>query len=71
MSFKEERKKISFSVIVGAAKLIDVKQKPFLDNETNKQRFISLLSNFMKDSGINVRHAAAEADVLIVNVALE
>ena len=55
---------VSVSFIVGAEILIDVKQNPFLDNETNKQMFINLLSDFMKDSGINVWHAAADADVL-------
>ena len=68
---KRRGNKVSVPVIIGAEKLIDVDQKPFLDNESNKQRFIDLLSDSMEVSEINVYRAVADADVLIVNVALE
>ena len=63
--------KVSVPVIIGAEKLIDVNQKPFLVNKSNKQRFMDLLSDSMEVSEINVYRAVADADVLIVNVALE
>ena len=57
--------------MVGDEKLIDVQKKPFLANEINKQRFINLLGEKMIEAGIAVDHVEADADVLIVNVALE
>jgi len=57
--------------MVGDEKLIDVQKKPFLVNEINKQRFINLLGEKMMEAGIAVDHVEADADVLIVNVALE
>jgi hypothetical protein len=53
--------------MVGDEKLIDVQKKPFLANEINKQRFI----NFLGEKLMDVDHVEANADVLIVNVALE
>ena len=59
--------KVSVPIMVGDEKLIDVQKKPFLANEINKQRFI----NFLGEKLMDVDHVEANADVLIVNVALE
>ena len=43
----------------------------FLKNVENKQNFIYLLGTYLDVRGINVRYAESDADVLIVDTAVE
>ena len=42
----------------------------FLSNESNKQRFINVLSNALLEAGIETHHASGDADCMIVSTAL-
>ena len=48
-----------------------MKKGVFLSNKTNKQRFITLLSSHLQQSNIIVVNAEADADVLVVQTAIE
>ena len=48
-----------------------VKKELFLSNKRNKQRFINLLSAKMMEQQINVHHADDDADLLVVQTALD
>ncbi|KAF0717775.1 Uncharacterized protein FWK35_00027380 [Aphis craccivora] len=52
-------------------KPIPVKQEDFLSNPTNKTNFISLLDTKLQEKGIHTLQATDDADVLIVNTAVE
>lgn len=52
-------------------KPIPVKQEDFLSNPTNKTNFISLLETKLQEKGIHTLQATDDADVLIVNTAVE
>ena len=43
----------------------------FLANKDNKQRFIHLLSDHIKQEGISALHAKSDADTLIVQTAVD
>ena len=43
----------------------------FLKNVENKQNFMYLLGTYLEERGINVRYAESDADVLIVDTAVE
>ena len=47
-----------------------MKKDDFLANQTNKQRFINLLSDDLQRQHNDVLHARADADVLIVETAI-
>jgi len=47
-----------------------MKKDDFLANQTNKQRFISLLSDDLQRQPNDVIHARADAHVLIVETAI-
>ena len=47
------------------------KKDTFLGNTQNKQHFICLLGNFLTEKGLKVKHADADADLLIVTTAVE
>ena len=47
------------------------KKSEFLDNPSNKQRFINLLANTFKLAGIEVFNAKSDADTLIVATTIE
>ena len=44
-------------------------ENEFLANEDNKQRFIHLLSDHIKQEGMSALHAKSDADTLIVQTA--
>ena len=47
------------------------KKEMFLSNTKNKQNFICLLGDFLTEKGIKIKHADADADLLIVMTAVE
>ena len=47
------------------------KKDIFLSNTENKQEFINMLSSELVECGLETRHATDDADVLIVNTAVE
>jgi hypothetical protein len=47
------------------------KKDIFLTNTENKQQFINMLSSELVECGLETRHATDDADVLIVNTAVE
>ena len=47
-----------------------LKKEEFLSNTVNKQRFINMLASELEQYGCTVQHAAADADVLIVQTTL-
>ena len=50
---------------------LTMKKETFLTNNTNKQRFIYMLGKYLDREGCKVYHAPEDADVLIVNKAVE
>jgi len=56
---------------IGAGDMVRIMKKDcFLPNKSNKQRFINLLALHLKRRGINVLHAGADVDVLVVQTAV-
>ena len=51
--------------------IMNVKKDAFLSNTKNKQSFIFLLSRFLQQVGCQVSHAKGDADMLIVQTAIE
>jgi len=51
--------------------LLRGKKNAFLANTKNKQKFIYMLSDKLKESGIDTIHASADADVLVVKTAVQ
>ena len=51
--------------------VLKCKKRDFLNNTTNKQRFINLLAAKLKREGCSIHHAVSDADVLIVQTAVE
>jgi hypothetical protein len=47
------------------------KKESFLSNSENKQTFIKHLGSYLVDHDVTVRHAAGDADMLIVETAIE
>ena len=50
---------------------LTAKKKIFMLNQQNKQRFIELLSQQLQKANISVKHSDDDADLLIVQTALE
>lgn len=48
-----------------------MKKATFLSNNTNKQRFINMLGSYLEKKKYNVYHAPGDADLLIVQKAVE
>jgi len=55
----------------GPATPFKSKKDSFLSNSENKQTFIKHLGSYLVDHGVTVRHAAGDADLLIVEIAIE
>ena len=51
--------------------ILQSKKEEFLANVVNKQRFIYLLSEKLRQAGCNTVHATGDADLLIVKTAVE
>ena len=64
-------KKIARSILFQPEMRMAFKKDEFLANEGNKQRFIDLLSQHITKAGMDVFHAVADADSLIVKTAVE
>ncbi|KAK3705553.1 hypothetical protein QZH41_000251 [Actinostola sp. cb2023] len=50
---------------------VTTKKDLFLSNVKNKQRFIHMLSKFLKTNNCQTRHAVSDADLLIVKTSVE
>lgn len=61
----------STDIVFDSNTTVSVSQADFLANGKNKSRLISLLTNTFLAEGLEVRHAAADADTMIVDTALE
>ena len=48
-----------------------IKKMTFLANTANKQQFINVVSDLLEKNGCQVHHASADAEVLIVQKAVE
>ena len=48
-----------------------IKKKDFLSNKSNKQRFLCILSSYLKKAECLTIHARGDADVLIVETAIQ
>ncbi len=51
--------------------IITLKKKDFLSNKVNKQNFLSLLSFHLEEAGCLTAHARSDADVLIMQTAIQ
>lgn len=51
--------------------IVPLQKKDFLNNTSNKQRFVDLLSDRLQERGLETKHAANDADQLIVSETLE
>ena len=58
-------------VVFDSGMLISLKKKDFLSNQENKQRFINLLAEKLRIAGCNVLQAPGDADLLIVQTAVQ
>ena len=61
----------SATVLFTENMLLKMKKEDFLRNADNKQRMINLISEKLELSGVNVLHAKADADYLIVMTSIE
>jgi len=61
----------STEVLFDASMKVPTSQEQFFSNTNNKKRFIFMLSQKLKDANINVKQAEDDADVLIIETALE
>jgi len=59
------------TVNVDGAMLAKLKKEDFLSNKENKQKFINLLSGKLELSGSTTLHAEGDADLLIVQTAIQ
>ena len=59
------------SVVLTPQTVVSLRKKDFLANKANKQRFLSLLGSFQGKAGCSTIHAKAEADVPIVETAVQ
>ena len=50
---------------------VTMKKEQFLANKTNKQRFTNMLSTKLRGQNCQAHHAAGDADLLIVQKAVE
>ncbi len=51
--------------------IITLKKKDFLSNKVNKQNFLSLLTSHLEEAGCLTAHARSDADVLIMQTAIQ
>ena len=58
--------KVKFSVNTPC----ETKKEHFLSNCKNKQNFINMLGQCLQENGIHVQHATGDADLLIVQTAI-
>lgn len=58
-------------VLFNALMNVPMSQETFLSNKSNKSRFISMLSKKLEAANINVKQAQDDADVVIIETALE
>nr|XP_018912013.1 PREDICTED: uncharacterized protein LOC109040498 [Bemisia tabaci] len=68
---RRERKKSSVEFIFDEDMTPTVSQASFLSNSKNKERLIQMLKSKFENSGMNVRQATEDADLLIVQTAIE
>ena len=59
------------TVNVDGAMLAKLKKEDFLSNKENKQKFINLLSGKLELSGCTTIHAEGDADLVIVQTAIQ
>ena len=59
------------SVVLTPQTVVSLRKKDFLANKANKQRFLSLLRSFLEKAGCSTIHAKADADVPIVETAVQ
>ena len=50
---------------------LTMKKDQFLSNSSNKQSFINMLSRYLQEVGCQTHHSQADADLLIVQTAVE
>ena len=62
---------MSFEIHIRHSTCPNTKKETFLSQDKNKQKFIDMLSEILLDNGIQVRHSDDDADVLIINTAIE
>lgn len=59
------------NIVPSGQTVVSLKKAAFLANSTNKHRFLSLLGFYLEQSGCEIKHAKGDADVLIVQTAVE
>ena len=59
------------SVVLTPQTVVSLRKKDFLANKANKQRFPSLLGSFLEKAGCSTIHAKTDADVPIVETAVQ
>ena len=67
---KRVRKQMTEVHFIGSS-VMNVKKEAFLSNKKNKQSFIIQLSNVLEQNGCQTIHARGDADVLIVQTAIQ
>lgn len=51
--------------------VVTLKKKDFLSNKANKQNFLCILSSYLEEAGCLTAHARSDADVLIIQTAIQ
>ena len=68
---RREKGQTGIAVTVSKQMKLSTKKAAFLANNSNKQQFINLLSDCLKNNKCEVHHAPSDADVLIVQTAIQ
>lgn len=69
--YRRKEKNVAADVVFDANMLISLTQTKFLSNIGNKQKFVELLAKYLRDNGMTVFQADEDADILIVNTAID
>ena len=59
------------TVALSLQTVVSLKKKDFLSNKANKQNFLSILSSQFEEAGCLTAHARSDADVLIIQTAIQ
>ena len=71
ITHKRRRHGTGPTVILSLQTVVSLKKKDFLSNKANKQNFLSILSSQLEEAGCLTAHARSDADVLIIQTAIQ
>lgn len=69
--YLRNEKNIGVDVDISKEKMVTIHQTKFLPNVSNKFKFVDLLTKYLQEHGITTKTADEDADVLIVDTAIQ